>query len=341
MSTKADSAQQTAASWANTLLEHLQALEQGKNSLTFEEIEGAETESEREVLKTLFHLQQQASSKNTLEALEADANRTMQLEKAYSALDESHQALRNMQAQLIQAGRLAAVGELGAGIAHELNQPLTTIQGFAQRILNRPERTVGEFKDEIDLIIRGADRMARIVNNIRRFARQDTYTPKPLDLMTPCRDALALMAEQLRLSAIDVQIPEISMLPLIAGDVVQLEQVFLNLLSNARDALLEDTENTHKIIKIVPDIGSTSAIIRIIDNGPGLTPGDSSKIFDPFYTTKPQGEGTGLGLSIAHGILQSHSGKVVYSPGLNGGCEFAVHVPVASLDVVTDDGDNG
>ena len=320
---------------------HLQALEQGKNSLTQEDNDAAETESERELLKTLCRLQQQTSSKNTLEALEADANRTMQLEKAYAALDESHQALRNVQAQLIQAGRLAAVGELGAGIAHELNQPLTTIQGFAQRIIHKPDRMVSEFKDELDLIIRGTDRMSRIVNNIRRFARQDTYTPKPLDLMTPCRDALALMAEQLRLSGIDVQIPETCFLPLVAGDVVQLEQVFLNLLSNARDALVEDTENQNKIIQIQPDIGPTSAIIKIIDNGPGLTPGDSSKIFDPFYTTKPQGEGTGLGLSIAHGILQSHSGKVVYSPGINGGCEFAVHVPVASLDVVKDDVDNG
>ena len=148
------------------------------------------------------------------------------------------------------------------------------------------------------------------------------------------------MAEQLRLSGIEVQIPETAILPLIAGDVVQLEQVFLNLLSNARDALTSDSTNPNKCIQILPDVGPTSAIIRIIDNGPGLTPGDSSKIFDPFYTTKPQGEGTGLGLSIVHGILQSHSGKIVYSPVEGGGCEFAVHVPVASLEVVKDDGDN-
>ena len=341
MTTKANSAQETLQSWASDLLDHLHALEQGKNSLTQEDIDTAPDETISEVLKVISRLQQQASSKTALEALEADANRTMQLEKAYSALDESHQTLRNVQAQLIQAGRLAAVGELGAGIAHELNQPLTTIQGFAQRIMSNPDRKVKEFNDEFELIIRGTDRMARIVNNIRRFARQDTYPPKPLDLMTPCRDALALMAERLRLSGIDVQIPETCILPLVAGDVVQLEQVFLNLLSNARDALIKDTNKHVKTIQIQPDVGPTSAIVRIIDNGPGLTPGDSSKIFDPFYTTKPQGEGTGLGLSIVHGILQSHSGKIVYSPGPDGGCEFAVHVPVASLDVVKVDVDNG
>ena len=341
MNAEADRAHHDLEQWAQLLLEHLQALETGKNSIALVDIDAAPSPAMREVLECLCRLQLRSSSKQSLESLEAETNRAMQLEQAYSALDESHQTLRSIQAQLIQAGRLAAVGELGAGIAHELNQPLTTIQGFAQRIIKRPDHLVKDFEDELALIIRGADRMSGIVNNIRRFARQDKYTPKPLDLMTPCRDALALMSEQLRLSGIRLELPEFAILPLVAGDVVQLEQVFLNLLSNARDALLKDETNTNKIIRIQPDVGANSAIIRIIDNGPGLTPGDSSKIFDPFYTTKPQGEGTGLGLSIVHGILQSHGGKIVYKPGDNGGCEFAVHVPVASLEVAKDDGDNG
>lgn len=272
-------------------------------------------------------------SLRALEDLEADAAKTMQLEKAYAALDDSHQQLRNMQGQLIQAGRLAAVGELGAGIAHELNQPLTTIQGFAQRMLAHPTRQIEECREDLELIVRGSERMAKIVNNIRRFARQDTFAPRPIDLMTPCRDALALMGEQLRLRGIQVVIPETEFLPLVAGDLVQLEQVFLNLLGNARDALLScDNENPNRI-EIKPDIDAKFAIVRVIDNGPGLKPGDQSKIFDPFFTTKPQGDGTGLGLSIAHGILQTHGGRVVYSPAEGGGCEFSVCVPVASLDL--------
>lgn len=327
--------------WTEEILEHVVAISDGRNTLTQEDIDSAHSDSAQKILKTILQLQQKTSSKTILETMEAEANRAMQLENAYAALDESHQELRNIQSQLIQAGRLAAVGELGAGIAHELNQPLTTIQGFAQRIVGKPERPISDFIDELGLIIRGADRMSKIVNNIRRFARQDTYSPKPLDLMGPCREALALMAEQLRLRGIQVEIPETVFLPLVAGDFVQLEQVFLNLLGNARDALLSSNKEQPKCIKIQPDISASSAIIRVIDNGPGLKPGDSSKIFDPFYTTKPQGEGTGLGLSIAHGILQTHSGKISYAPVLGGGCEFAVHVPVASLDVAMVDEDNG
>ena len=327
--------------WTREILGHVAALNDGKNTLTHEDIESAHSEEAQQLLKTIFQLQQKTSSKNILEAMEAEANRAMQLENAYAALDESHQELRSIQSQLIQAGRLAAVGELGAGIAHELNQPLTTIQGFAQRIISKPEQPIQDFIDELELIIRGADRMSKIVNNIRRFARQDTYSPKPLDLMGPCREALSLMAEQLRLHGIKVEVPETVFLPLVAGDFVQLEQVFLNLLGNARDALLSCNKDQQKCIKIQPDISAASAIIRIIDNGTGLKPGDSSKIFDPFYTTKPQGEGTGLGLSIVHGILQTHSGKISYSPVSGGGCEFAVHVPVASLDVAMADEDNG
>ena len=340
MNKKTNQSSPSLEAWTENILEHVVAISAGRNTLTSEDIDSAHSDNAQQLLKIIFQLQQKTSSKTTLEAMEAEANRAMQLENAYAALDESHQELRNIQSQLIQAGRLAAVGELGAGIAHELNQPLTTIQGFAQRILTKPEHPIGNFSDELELIIRGADRMSKIVNNIRRFARQDIYAPKPLDLMGPCREALSLMAEQLRLRGIQVEIPETVVLPLIAGDFVQLEQVFLNLLGNARDALLSSDKELPKCIKIQPDISATSAIIRIIDNGPGLKPGDSSKIFDPFYTTKPQGEGTGLGLSIAHGILQTHSGKISYAPVSGGGCEFAVHVPVASLDVAMVDEDN-
>jgi C4-dicarboxylate-specific signal transduction histidine kinase len=340
VSKKPNSSSPSLESWTQAILEHVAAIQDGKNTLTQEDIDDAQSDNTKQLLKIIFLLQQRTSSKTALEAMEAEANRAMQLENAYAALDESHQALRTIQSQLIQAGRLAAVGELGAGIAHELNQPLTTIQGFAQRIINKPERPIKDFVDELELIIRGADRMSKIVNNIRRFARQDTYSPKPLDLFAPCKEALSLMAEQLRLLGIRVEIPESVYLPLVAGDFVQLEQVFLNLLGNARDALLCTDANHQKCIKIQPDVSATSAIIRVIDNGPGLKPGDSSKIFDPFYTTKPQGEGTGLGLSIAHGILQTHSGRISYTPVLGGGCEFAVHVPVASLDVAGADEDN-
>jgi PAS domain S-box-containing protein len=265
-------------------------------------------------------------------AVQAEAARTKQLEAAYEALDRAHQDLTNTQSQLIQAGRLAAVGELGAGIAHELNQPLTTIQGFAQRMRNHPNETIEKYIDELDLIIHGADRMARIVNNIRRFARQEEFDPKPIDPFAPCRAALQLVNEQLRLHSIELEIPEVVFLPLVMGDTIQLEQVFLNLLTNARDALDHNPPDKKRVLSIESDIEPTYAIVRVTDNGPGIAPGVTSKIFDPFFTTKPPGQGTGLGLSIVHGIMRDHGGQISYKPNPDGGCIFEVRLPVAPPD---------
>ena len=265
-------------------------------------------------------------------AVQAEAARTKQLEQAYEDLDRAHQDLTNTQSQLIQAGRLAAVGELGAGIAHELNQPLTTIQGFTQRIYKHLDEPVGKYKDELELILHGADRMSRIVNNIRRFARQEDFTPHPIDPYSPCKAALQLVSEQLRLHSIDVKSPELVFLPLVMGDAIQLEQVFLNLITNARDALDQNTDNQERTLEISTDIESTYAIVRITDNGPGIPPGVTSKIFDPFFTTKPPGQGTGLGLSIVHGIMREHKGQINYKPNPGGGCIFEVWLPVAPPD---------
>jgi len=265
-------------------------------------------------------------------AVQAEAARTKQLEQAYEALDRAHQDLTNTQAQLIQTGRLAAVGELGAGIAHELNQPLTTIQGFTQRIYKHLDRPVGDYKDELELILHGADRMSRIVNNIRRFARQEDFTAKPIDPYTPCKAALELIHEQLRLHSIEVRLPEQVFLPLVMGDTIQLEQVFLNLFTNARDGLDNLPEGKKRIIEVTTDIDSTFSIIRISDTGTGIPPGVTSKIFDPFFTTKPPGQGTGLGLSIIHGIMKEHRGQINYRPNPGGGCIFEVWLPVAPPD---------
>ena len=174
--------------------------------------------------------------------------------------------------------------------------------------------------------------MARIVNNIRRFARQESFDANPIDPFTPCRAALELVSEQLRLHSIEVRVPEVVYLPLIMGDAIQLEQVFLNLLTNARDALDQLPPDQKRIIDLSSDVESTFAIVRVADNGPGIPPGVTSKIFDPFFTTKPPGQGTGLGLSIVHGILRDHGGHISYKPNPGGGCIFEIRLPVTTPD---------
>jgi PAS domain S-box-containing protein len=237
--------------------------------------------------------------------------------------------LRATQAQLIQAGRLSAMGALGAGIAHELNQPLTAIQGFAQRMLRCPERPVQDYLDELEIIASEATRMAGIVDNIRTFARGGKFSPQPIAALKPIRMALALIQGQLAGHGIEVALTDRINLPLILADGPKLQQVFLNLLVNALDALVETHNLAVKRIEITAWKERENVVYRIDDSGPGVSPEMVPRLFDPFVTSKQPGKGTGMGLSISYGILADHNGEIAYSRSQLGGASFTLRIPMA------------
>lgn len=235
--------------------------------------------------------------------------------------------LKNAQAKLVQAGKLAAMGQLGAGIAHELNQPLAGIQLLLSSIRRQPDRPIERVTEELDMIAEQITRMGRIVDNVRAFARKSNFQPGPTSPLQPLDRAQMLMAEQLRLSGIELATEIENDLPLIHGDAVQLQQVFLNLLSNALHAL-----EVHEGVKRV-DIGARSrgeaVEFWVQDSGPGISVEVRDNIFEPFFTTKEPGRGTGLGLSLCYGIVQGHSGEIHVEQPEVGGTRVVFRIPVA------------
>ena len=269
------------------------------------------------------------------------AERTAVLEGVNEALRDREQRLRSIttelkatQAQLIQAGKLAAVGELSAGIAHELNQPLAALQIFTETMRSEPGRRIGDFSQELNLIAEQHRRMAKIVDNIRGFARQSRFTVETISPAGPLDDALMLVSERLRLAGVEVVREVAESLPSIRADRAALQQVFLNLLSNALQALETMPDEAPKGIRLClsssPFGGDEGVEYAVEDTGPGIPEELVARIFDPFFTTKEAGEGTGLGLSLAYGIIAEHSGEIRYQPGAEGGARFVIRVPAAT-----------
>lgn len=242
------------------------------------------------------------------------------------ALEESNRVLLATQAQLVQASKMAAMGTLGAGIAHELNQPLTIIGGFARRIRRQPDKTVADMDRELEIISREVDRMAGIVDNVRVFGRDDPLRLEPMDPMKPMHNAMQLIEAQLRSQGIDLRHPQTAMTETVLGDSGRLQQVLLNLLANARDAV-NDYPDAEKWIAASVFRQGDDIVYRVEDGGPGVPDGILGQLFDPFFTTKDPDKGTGLGLSIAYSIAKEHHGTVAYIKDTCRGA-FELRVPV-------------
>ena len=205
--------------------------------------------------------------------------------------------------QLARAEKLAAIGQLVAGVAHELNNPLTSIVGYTELISD--DVPAGPARQKLDKMLREAQRMKRIIENLLRFARQNSLAKKSANLETLLQDVLALREYHLRNHDIDVQVQIEPDLPHVALDEDQFKQILLNLLNNSVDAM---EGNTRKRISIDARRSGTRITLQFDDNGPGFS--DVNRVFDPFYTTKPVGKGTGLGLSICYGIVKEHGGEI-------------------------------
>jgi PAS domain S-box-containing protein len=235
--------------------------------------------------------------------------------------------LKRLEEQLIQAEKLAAMGQMLAGVAHELNNPLTAILGVTE-LLRERAGTDDSIRRQLELTHRQARRAARIVQNLLEFSRPASPQKKPLDLNNLLERTLQLHEHSLRRNNIEVNLHLPANLPGIIGDANQLIQVFLNLVSNAEQAIREVRDSGR--IQIRAGRIGNQVTITVQDDGVGIQPEALLKIFDPFYTTKRPGGGTGLGLSICMSLIREHGGNIEAETLPGGGSAFTIYLPGAS-----------
>jgi two-component system NtrC family sensor kinase len=231
-----------------------------------------------------------------------------------------------LRSKLIHAEKMAAVGQLVSGVAHEVNNPLTAILGFTDLLMENPELPESARRD-LRVILQEAQRTKQIVQNLLSFARQMPPQRKPVQLNSILQRTVHLRSYDFISHGIQVVERLDETLPAVIGDSHQLQQVFLNILNNAYDAVRESTRPAR--IEIMSANAESFVEISFRDNGMGI--GDPEKIFDPFFTTKDIGKGTGLGLSICYGIVREHGGEILCHNNLDSeGATFVVRLPVAS-----------
>ena len=251
--------------------------------------------------------------------------------RLYLETRQAYENLRRTQEQLLHSEKLAAVGQLISGVAHELNNPLTAILGYSQLLTASGEigpRALGY----VDKLYKQAQRTHRIVQNLLSFARQHKPERVPVNVNAIVEDTLALRDYDLRMSQIQVSLELSETLPEVSADPHQLQQVFLNLINNAVDAILE--VGTVGELRVRTGVEENQVLIEFTDSGPGVK--DASRVFDPFYTTKPVGKGTGLGLSICYGIITEHGGRILVKNAPQRGATFRIELPWQSRAALPD-----
>jgi C4-dicarboxylate-specific signal transduction histidine kinase len=253
------------------------------------------------------------------------------LRKTTTEIERREQELRDKQEQLVQAGKLATLGELTTGIAHELNNPLNNIGLYVGNVIDRIELGLAvKEKDgmlrELEGALEQVRKASEIITHLRTFGRAASVVFEPVAINHVIERSLSLMREQLRLRQIDVELDLADDEAVVAGNPIQLEQVFINLLTNARDALV-DAPN--RVIRIASENRPPVVAVTFADTGPGIPAGLDQRIFDPFFTTKEVGAGTGLGLSITYGIITEHAGTISVESSPGEGARFCIELPLA------------
>ena len=255
-----------------------------------------------------------------LEALVRDVSERKKLD------DET----RDIYHQLQQAEKMAALGQTISGVAHELNNPLATILSWAERLSQRPKLEEA-VRRGLETILSESERAARIVRNLLTFARKRQTTRAMVDVNQVVRETLALRAYEQRVTNISVIDALAAGLPQAFADGHQIQQVLLNLVINAEQAMLSSNGRGTLVVRTWHDADQESVILEINDDGPGIPDELQPKIFDPFFTTKEVGKGTGLGLTVAYAIVQEHGGRIRLESRPNGGASFYVELPVSGV----------
>jgi len=264
-----------------------------------------------------------SNDENLLVAISRQLATTIEKVRLYEETCRAYEDLRKTQEQLLQSEKMSAVGQLIAGVAHELNNPLTAILGYAQLLEseglnNRAQEFVGK-------LFKQAQRTHRVVQNLLSFARQRTPQRDEVDIRKVLDETLDLRDYDLKSNNIRLERDFPGEVAPVIADAHQLEQVFLNIINNAVDAILE-TGRSGKL-KVHVYAANGQVCTQFVDDGPGIK--DAKRIFDPFYTTKSVGKGTGLGLSICYGIVKEHGGDITANNGAEGGAVIEVRLPAA------------
>ncbi|MEJ0090298.1 MAG: hybrid sensor histidine kinase/response regulator [Limisphaerales bacterium] len=253
---------------------------------------------------------------------------TGNLEQSRAQLEQTVQTLKSTQGQLIQSEKLSAVGEFVAGVAHELNNPLAAVVGFSEMLKDNDADSKN--RRYLDMIYKSAQRCQKIVQSLLSFARRHQSERKPICVNGMVEAALEMINYQLRTSNIEVVTQLESSLPVVFADGHQIQQVLLNVINNARQAIESHQSSGGRIRLITEAVGENVRII-IWDNGPGISAENLLRIFDPFFTTKQVGQGTGLGLSICYGIIKEHGGSITPSSQPGDGTKFTIELPIFHL----------
>lgn len=238
---------------------------------------------------------------------------------------------RDLNHQLAQSEKLAALGQTMSGVAHELNNPLATILACAERLSGR--RLDDGTRRDLDAIHNAADRAARIVRNLQTFARKRHTTRMTVDLNQVVRETLALRAYDQRPGVIAIHEELAPDLPPVFVDPHQIQQIVLNLVINAEQAMLEAHGKGTLVLRSWQDADREAVFLEVTDDGPGVPEEAQAKVFDPFFTTKPVGKGTGLGLTVAYAIAQEHGGRITIESAVGRGASFYLELPVSGLKV--------
>jgi C4-dicarboxylate-specific signal transduction histidine kinase len=246
--------------------------------------------------------------------------------RLYSETLRQLEELRMAQAQLVHAEKLSAVGELASGVAHEINNPLTTILGQAHLLLDHPDVTP-HVRDRITIVSEEATRAARIVQNLLLFSRHYPAERRPCSIPDQVRRVLELKEYQLQQDSIRV-LTSFEDVPAVWADENQIQQVLLNLMQNAHQAMAKHPGERTLTVRVRPLGGGVG--IEVLDTGAGIPPDALPRLFDPFFTTKPPGEGSGLGLSVSYGIVAEHGGKLRAENRPGGGAAFVIELPAGN-----------
>ena len=257
---------------------------------------------------------------------EGDAIRVEALMRDVSERKRLEDQARDLYHQLLQAEKLAALGQTISGVAHELNNPLATILTWAERLAQRPADD--QTKRGLAAILSESERAARIVRNLLTFARKRHTTRAMVDMNDVIRETLALRSYEQHLSNVTIIDALASGLPQVFADPHQMQQVLLNLVINAEQAMISTHGRGTLILRTWHDPERGAVVLEVNDDGPGVPDDLQPKIFDPFFTTKEVGKGTGLGLTVAYAIIQEHGGRLTMKSQPGGGASFFIEMPV-------------